>query len=91
MEVATPDGMNWLSRDEISDGWIRLFDGHTLYGWKSNSKLGWTVKEGVISADSRDAADKGLLVSTTRFADYELRCDYRVEAGAIVAFSCERL
>ena len=81
LENALSDGMNWLTRDELSQGWIRLFDGHTLFGWKSNSALGWSVSEGVITADSRDAKDKGLLVSTTRFANYELRCDYRLEKG----------
>ena len=75
------DGSNWLTREEISEGWIRLFDGQTLFGWKPNNKLGWSVKNGVITADSSDAANQGLLVSTTRFADYELRCDYRVEKG----------
>lgn len=81
LEIAPPDGMNWLKPEEITDGWIRLFDGYTLFGWKSNGKLTWSVKEGVITADSTDAADQGLLVSTTRFADYELRCDFRVEKG----------
>ena len=38
------DGSNWLTREEISEGWIRLFDGQTLFGWKSNNKLGWSVK-----------------------------------------------
>lgn len=81
LEKAPSDGMNWLTREEISEGWIRLFDGHTLFGWKSNSPLAWSVNEGVITANSRDAKDKGLLVSTTRFANYVLRCDYRLEKG----------
>ena len=82
LESPPPDGMNWLTREEVADGWIRLFDGQTLFGWKSNNKnLTWSVKEGVITADSTDAANQGLLVSTTRFADYELRCDFRVENG----------
>ena len=81
LEVQSPSGTNWLTRDEIADGWIRLFDGQTLFGWKSNGKLPWSVKDGILTADSRDAADQGLLVTTTRFADYELRCDYRVEKG----------
>lgn len=79
LETPTADGMNWLTKDEVADGWLRLYDGHTLFGWKSNnSKLNWSTKDGVITADSEDAANKGLLVTTTRFADYELRCDYRV-------------
>ena len=75
------DGSNWLTRDETSAGWIRLFDGQTLFGWKPNNKLGWSVKNGVITAESTDPANQGLLVSTTRFADYELRCDYRLAKG----------
>jgi hypothetical protein len=81
LEAASADGSNWLTRDEIAAGWIRLFDGQTLFGWKSNSALGWSVNAGIITADSTDAANKGLLVSTTRFADYELRFDYRLGRG----------
>lgn len=81
LEAPSPDGMNRLKPEEISDGWLRLFDGSTLFGWKSNTKLGWSVNDGVITADSDKSEDKCLLVTTTRFADYELRCDYRVAAG----------
>lgn len=81
LEEPSADGLNKLKPEEITEGWIRLFDGHTLFGWKTNSKLSWSVQKGVITAASRLAEDKGLLVSTSRFADYELRCDYRVEKG----------
>lgn len=69
---------NQLSRQEIEAGWIRLFDGETTFGWKANSSANWKITGGVISADK---GEKGLLVTTTEFADYELRCDYRLEAG----------
>ena len=81
LEVASANGLNNLSPEEIADGWIKLFDGHTLFGWKSNSKLTWSVKDGIITADSDVAENRGLLVTTTRFADYELRCDYKVAVG----------
>lgn len=81
LEAPPADGTNWLSHEEVQAGWIRLFDGHTLFGWKSNSPLKWTAKTGVITADSSDAAEKGLLMSTARFADYELKCEYRLEQG----------
>lgn len=69
---------NQLSRQEIEAGWIRLFDGETTFGWKANSNANWKVADGAISADK---GEKGLLVTTTKFADYELRCDYRLETG----------
>ena len=82
LEAPSADGMNRLTQAEITEGWIRLFDGHTLFGWKSNnSKLGWSVNDGIITADSDRSEDKGLLVTTTRFSDYELRCDYKVAKG----------
>jgi hypothetical protein len=78
LEEPTADGHNWLKREELEQGWVRLFDGQTLFGWKANSDLNWTVTDGVISADT---GKPGLLCTTTRFADYELRCDYKVAAG----------
>lgn len=77
-EEPSADGNNWLKREELEAGWVRLFDGQTLFGWKANSDLNWTVKDGVLSAD---AGNPGLLCTTTRFADYELRCDYKVAKG----------
>ncbi|HEY4262375.1 MAG TPA: family 16 glycoside hydrolase, partial [Schlesneria sp.] len=77
LEEPTADGHNWLKREELEQGWVRLFDGQTLFGWIANSDLNWAVKDGVISADT---GKPGLLCTTTRFADYELRCDYKVAA-----------
>lgn len=69
---------NQLSREEIADGWIKLFDGQTMFGWKANSNVNWTIADSTIAGDTGDA---GLLVTTTEFADFELRCDFRLEKG----------
>ncbi|MGH7202193.1 MAG: 3-keto-disaccharide hydrolase, partial [Planctomycetaceae bacterium] len=68
-----------LPREEFEAGWIQLFDGQTLFGWKANSETGWQVKDGVITAAA--AEPMGLLVTTSPFADYEFRCEYRLEEG----------
>ena len=81
VEAPAVDGLNRLKPEEISDGWIRLFDGATLFGWKPNSAVSWSATDGVITAGSDKSEDKCLLVTTTRFANYELRCDYRVAKG----------
>lgn len=81
LEAPSPDGMNQLKPEEITEGWIKLFDGHTLFGWKPNSNVKWSVTNGVITAESDRTEDKCLLVTTTRFANYELRCDYKVAEG----------
>jgi Domain of Unknown Function (DUF1080) len=68
-----------LTSEEIADGWIRLFDGETLFGWKANNPdNNWQITDGVVHADK---GEQGLLVTTTEFADYELRCDFRLAKG----------
>ncbi|MBI5759828.1 MAG: DUF1080 domain-containing protein [Planctomycetales bacterium] len=49
-----------------------------MFGWKANNDVNWKVTDGVVHADS---GDPGLLVTTTEFADYELRCDFRLSKG----------
>lgn len=78
LEEPTADGHNWLKREELEAGWVRLFDGQTLFGWKANNDVAWSVNEGVVSAE---AGESGLLCTTSRFADYELRCDFKLAAG----------
>jgi len=74
-----PEYQTDLSPKEIEDGWISLFDGETLFGWKANNETNWTVSDGVIQADT--APKPGLLLTTTHFADFEFRCEYRLETG----------
>ena len=61
-----------LSQSQLADGWVQLFDGQTLCGWKANSQANWSVRAGAIHADT---GPPGLLVTTVPFADYELTCD----------------
>lgn len=65
---------NTLTPEEIADGWILLFDGHSDYGWKAGSKVNWKVSDGVITATE---GDKGVLHTTSPFADYEFKVDFR--------------
>lgn len=69
---------NHLTSQEIATGWISLFDGQTLFGWKANNNVNWQISDGVVHADT---GEPGLLLTTSEFADYELRCDFRLEKG----------
>ncbi|MCY2965703.1 MAG: DUF1080 domain-containing protein [Planctomycetota bacterium] len=75
--VAADRPLNQLSAEEVADGWVRLFDGETFFGWKPNSDVNWKITEGVIHGDT---GEPGLLCTNTVFSDYELRCDFRLEA-----------
>ena len=65
---------NRLTAEELAAGWILLFDGETLFGWKAASQTDWQVADGAIRAAEGEA---GLLHTTTQFSDFELRCDFK--------------
>lgn len=65
---------NKLTAEELADGWIQLFDGETLFGWKAGSEADWKVADGVISVTS---GKPGLLHTTSEFSDYVLKVDFR--------------
>lgn len=73
--VAAAD-VNTLTADEIADGWILLFDGESLYGWQPATKADWRVADGTIAVGS---GEPGLLNTTSRFADFVLKVDFRGE------------
>jgi hypothetical protein len=68
-----------LTKDQVREGWINLFDGTTLFGWASNREdINWAVVDGTISADS---GSNGLLLTNVPFADYELHCEFNAAKG----------
>lgn len=74
LSVVSAAEPNTLSPEELNDGWILLFDGESDYGWKAGSKVNWRVADGVISATE---GEKGVLHTTTPFADYLFKVDFR--------------
>ena len=58
MSAAVADPPKPLSDAELADGWISLFDGQTLFGWKPASKADWQVKDGAIFVSG---GERGLL------------------------------
>jgi hypothetical protein len=62
-----------LTPQEVSDGWIALFDGKSLMGWEARNGSKWTVSDGMLAPQ----ADRvGLLVTTSKFRNYELKAQY---------------
>ncbi len=73
-----PEGFP-LTVEHASEGWIALFDGHSLFGWESNNaEINWSVEDGTITADTGPI---GLLNTAVPFADYELLCDFNLADG----------
>jgi len=70
---------NTLTEEELAEGWILLFDGETLFGWKAANDADWKVVDGAITATK---GKPGLLHTTSQFGNYVLKVDFRsVEAG----------
>lgn len=68
-------GDNSRATIDAQDGWIQLFDGKTLFGWTSGGGGQWRAANDSITADS---GDSGYLRTNTVFADFILRCDFRL-------------
>ncbi len=74
--VQKPATLNSLSKEELAEGWILLFDGQTMFGWEPGSKANWKVADGVISVSE---GQPGLLHTTSQFDSYVLRVDFRAD------------
>jgi hypothetical protein len=75
-ESGQPFTPTTLPEGELADGWISLFDGQTLFGWKAAGEADWRVEDGAIVVGT---GEKCLLCTTTRFTDYVLRVDFRCD------------
>src|SRR6056297_2049930 len=62
-----PNGI--LSAQEIRDGWIALFDGQTMFGWRPQDQANWRIDNATLTADSGQPC---LVCTTTQFSDYVL-------------------
>lgn len=63
-----------LPAEEASQGWIRLFDGHTLYGWEIAGAANWRIEDGSIVVDS---GDQCLLCTSLPWQDFELTLEFK--------------
>lgn len=73
--VCPADEHNKVSKEEIADGWILLFDGETLYGWETHGECTWKIADGILMCDE---GKDGWLGTTTEFTDFVLKLQYRI-------------
>jgi hypothetical protein len=66
-----------LTPEQIAEGWISLFDGHSLFGWHSTSEANWYVEDGAIAVSE---GEQGFLMTGVNFADYELHVEFKAPA-----------
>lgn len=65
-----------LPEAEAAQGWIRLFDGHTLFGWEITGNANWHIEDGTIAVDK---GEKCFLCTSTAWQDYELTLEFNAD------------
>lgn len=65
-----------LPEQQAREGWIRLFDGHTLYGWQMARAANWQIADEQVIVD---AGEQSLLCTSLDWRDYELRLEFKAD------------
>lgn len=60
-----------------AEGWMTLFNGQNLSGWKPQGFPGWKAENGYLRGDAAQG-QYGWLMSDREFGDYELELQYRI-------------
>lgn len=68
---------NSLTKEEIAEGWVLLFDGDTLFGWHPQGGANWRASNGLLAAES---GESGWLRTGAVFADFHLKTEFRTAA-----------
>lgn len=65
-----------------NDGWVTLFDGHSIQGWTVKSgKAAYTVEDGAIVGRTVDGSPNSFLCSPKEYGDFELEFEVKVSDG----------
>jgi hypothetical protein len=76
------NALTQLSPEELSQGWLTLFDNISDFGWHPMNNANWKFLDGEIRVDQGDV---GLLRTSAQFDDFELRlevkADHRTNSG----------
>lgn len=72
---------NTLSEKEKKEGWILLFDGTTINGWRSfknKESEGWDVKNGELYCKEEGVKKRADLITNNKYENYELLIDWKI-------------
>src|SRR5690348_8228067 len=80
LAVALFLGLSAAAQAPKESGWVSLFNGKDLTGWKNNGAEKWVVEQGTILCES--AANKyGYLTTEKTYRDFNLRLKFKGEAA----------
>lgn len=72
---------NTLTKKEKKEGWVLLFDGTTMNGWrayKNKEQEGWGVKDGELYCKAEGVTKRADLITANQYENYELQIDWKI-------------
>ena len=81
---------NQLTKKEQEEGWLLLFDGKTMNGWRriytnAPPKYGWYVADGCLVVEknkSGESSNGGDLITINEYDNFDLTFDFKMTSGA---------
>jgi hypothetical protein len=73
-------GLGAIAQVPSGDGWVPLFNGTDLTGWKKNGEEKWVVEQKTILCEST-ANKYGYLTTEKTYRDFDLRLKFKGEAA----------
>jgi hypothetical protein len=78
---------NKLTEQETQDGWVLLFNGKTLDGWRdfkgdSLKTAPWKVEKGTLASLGTGSDSTGYIVTRKDYENFIISWDWKVDAGA---------
>jgi 3-keto-disaccharide hydrolase len=80
LAVALFLGLSALAQAPQESGWVPLFNGKDLTGWKKNGDERWIIEQGTILCEST-ANKYGYLTTEKTYKDFTLRLKFKGEAA----------
>jgi hypothetical protein len=83
---------NTLSEQELEDGWVLLFDGQTMKGWRDFKSEGiditapWKVEKGLLASLGEGSDSTGYIVSEKEYENFIVTFDWKIEEGGNSGF-----
>jgi hypothetical protein len=83
--VACNPADNRLSSSEKKEGWVLLFDGKTMNGWRDYQGKDvqgfWKVEDGLLASMGQGSDSTGYLISDAQYENFILTFDWKIEEG----------
>jgi hypothetical protein len=66
-----------LEPSQLEEGWVRLFDGQSLFGWFVVGTANWQIADGIVQVSR---GERSYLCTSFQLPNYEFKVDFRSDA-----------